>query len=116
MMRQRANAEQSIAQPVRPSPSGFAEPAMVRIPEGWFWMGCEAGRDDEKPVHRVWVDAFELAACQVTNADYPRFLAATQHPKPLYWDDPNFNHPEQPVVAPSWFDAEIGRASCRERV
>jgi formylglycine-generating enzyme required for sulfatase activity len=78
---------------------------MVRIPEGWFAMGCEAGRDDEKPVHRVWVDAFELAACQVTNAEYARFLAATPRPPPLHWDDPNFNHPEQPVVAPSWFDA-----------
>ena len=78
---------------------------MLRIPAGWFWMGCETGRDDEKPVHRVWVDAFELAAYQVTNADYACFLEATKHPKPLHWDDPNFNHPRQPVVAPSWFDA-----------
>ena len=78
---------------------------MVRIQEGWFWMGCETGRDDEKPVHCVWVDAFELAAYQVTNADYARFLEATKHPKPLHGDDPNFNHPQQPVVAPSWFDA-----------
>src|SRR5713101_7170932 len=46
------------------------EPVMVRIPEGWFGMGCKSGRDDEKPVHRVWVDAFELAAYQVTNAEY----------------------------------------------
>jgi sulfatase modifying factor 1 len=23
----------------------------------------------------------------------------------LHWDDPDFSHPEQPVVAPSWFDA-----------
>lgn len=78
---------------------------MVRIPEGWFRMGCETGRDDEKPVHRVWVDAFELAAYQVTRADYACFLAATRHPPPLHWDDPNFNDPQQPVVAPSWFDA-----------
>ncbi|MBI3670500.1 MAG: formylglycine-generating enzyme family protein [Acidobacteria bacterium] len=81
------------------------EPAMVRIPEGWFEMGCAAGRDDEKPLHRVWLDAFELAVCQVTNAEYARFLAATRHPAPLQWDDPNFNHPQQPVVATSWFDA-----------
>src|SRR5438128_1949091 len=33
------------------------EPEMVRVPEGWFGMGCESGRDDEKPLHRVWVDA-----------------------------------------------------------
>jgi sulfatase modifying factor 1 len=82
---------------------------MVRIPEGWFVMGCpadrEVGRDDERPAHRVWVDAFELAACQLTNAEYALFLAATQHANPLHWHDPNFNDPRQPVVAPSWFDA-----------
>jgi len=90
---------------VRTWPGDFAEPEMVRIPEGWFWMGCDTGRDDERPAHRVWVDAFELAACQVTHAEYARFLAASHHPQPLHWDDPNFHHPEQPVVAPSWFDA-----------
>ncbi len=80
-------------------------PAMLRIPEGWFLMGSETGQDNERPVHRVWVDAFELAACQVTNADYRRFLEATKHRKPLHWDDPLFSKPEQPVVTVSWFDA-----------
>jgi sulfatase modifying factor 1 len=84
---------------------GVIEPAMVRIPEGWFLMGCESGRDDEKPAHRVWVGAFELAAHQVTNAEYACFLAATKYSKPQHWDDPNFNHPKMPVVAVSWFDA-----------
>jgi sulfatase modifying factor 1 len=83
----------------------FIEPRMVRIPEGYFLMGSDAGQDNERPVHRVWVDAFELAACQVTNAEYGKFLAATRHRKPLHWDDGLFSHPEQPVVAPSWFDA-----------
>ncbi|HEY1273235.1 MAG TPA: SUMF1/EgtB/PvdO family nonheme iron enzyme [Terriglobales bacterium] len=80
-------------------------PALVRIPEGWFWMGSEAGQDNERPVHRVWIDAFELAACQVTNAEYGRFLAATGATPPPQWGDSNFNHPEQPVVTVSWFDA-----------
>lgn len=83
----------------------FSEPVMRRIPEGWFWMGDDAGRDDEQPMHRVWVDAFELAALQVTNADYAHFLAATRHPRPLQWDDASFNHPKQPVVNVSWLDA-----------
>jgi formylglycine-generating enzyme required for sulfatase activity len=78
---------------------------MVRIPEGWFLMGCESGRDDEKPAHRVWVDAFDLAACQVTNAEYACFLDATKYSKPQHWDDSNFNHPKMPVVAVSWLDA-----------
>jgi sulfatase modifying factor 1 len=78
---------------------------MVRIPEGFFTMGCDTGRDDERPAHRVWVDAFELAAYQVTNAEYAQFLAATLYPPPLHWDDANFSQPQQPVVATSWFDA-----------
>ena len=83
----------------------FAGPRMVQIPAGWFLMGSDVGQDNEKPVHRVWVDAFELAACQLTNADYAQFLSATQHRKPLHWNDPAFSNPLQPVVAPSWFDA-----------
>jgi formylglycine-generating enzyme required for sulfatase activity len=78
---------------------------MVGIPEGWFLMGSDTGQDNERPVHRVYVDAFEVAACQVTNAEYAQFLASTGHRKPLHWDEPLFSHPDQPVVAPSWFDA-----------
>lgn len=78
---------------------------MVCIPEGWFLMGGEVGQDNERPVHRVWIDAFEFAACQATNADYAHFLAATNHREPLHWNDPYLSNPEQPIVAPSWFDA-----------
>jgi len=80
-------------------------PRMIQIPEGWFLMGSDAGQDNERPLHRVWIDSFCLAACQLTNAEYAQFLSATQHRKPLHWDDPNFSDPLQPVVAPSWFDA-----------
>lgn len=83
----------------------FLEPAMVRIPAQWFWMGCETGRDDEKPVHRVYVDSFELAAHQVTNAEYGCFLAATNAAATPCWTDPNFNDPKMPVVAVSWHEA-----------
>jgi sulfatase modifying factor 1 len=84
-------------------------PALVSIPAGWFLMGCEAGQDNERPVHRVWVDEFLLASCQVTNADYALFLSDKKvFPAPLpppFWDDRNFSDPEQPVVAVSWHDA-----------
>ena len=81
------------------------EPVMVRVPEGWFAMGCETGRDDEKPMHRVWVDAFELATNQVTNAEYERFLAVTGVAQPPQWNDANFNNPRMPVVSVSWDEA-----------
>jgi sulfatase modifying factor 1 len=83
----------------------FLEPAMRAIPAGWFLLGWDSGRDDEKPAHRVWVDGFELAAFQTTNAEYARFLRETGHPPPLLWNDPNFDKPYQPVVAVSWYDA-----------
>ncbi len=75
------------------------------MPAGEFLMGCDTGQDVERPVHRVWVDAFSLAETQVTNAEYSQFLNATRRDPATYWEDPNFNDPEQPVVAVSWFDA-----------
>ncbi|MFZ0684829.1 MAG: SUMF1/EgtB/PvdO family nonheme iron enzyme [Terriglobales bacterium] len=80
-------------------------PSLIRIPEGWFLMGCDAGQDNEKPVHRVWVDEFLLAACQVTNADYARFLRDTGAPAPPFWSDSALNQPDQPVVGVSWHEA-----------
>jgi formylglycine-generating enzyme len=88
----------------------FRDPEMVLIPEGWFVMGSASGQDCERPVHRVWIDAFELAATQVTNAEYALFLQATTLSPPPFWKDPNFNHPQQPVTGVSWFEAD---AYCR---
>jgi formylglycine-generating enzyme len=83
----------------------FVEPKLALIPGGWFLMGSEGGQENERPVHRVWVDAFYLAPCQVTNVEYDRFLRATGSETPPFRSDPNFNHPEQPVVAVSWYEA-----------
>ena len=83
----------------------FAEPRMAVIPEGWFVMGCENGRDDERPAHRVWIDRFELGIHQVTRVEYARFLDETRRAAPPFWDEPSFQDPQQPVVGPSWFDA-----------
>lgn len=91
--------------PLGEAQAGITEPQMVRIPGGWFCMGCECGRDDEKPAHRVWVDAFELAAHQVTNEQYACFLAGTNTAPPRCWTDANFNHLQMPVVAVSWHEA-----------
>jgi len=98
--------QQQKTEPTRTVPRDeFVIPRMIQIPAGSFLMGSDTGQDNERPVHRVWIDAFELGACQVTNAEYAQFLSATQHRKPLHWDDPSFSAPLQPVVAPSWFDA-----------
>jgi len=64
-------------------------------------MGSDEGNPDDGPVHRVWVDAFEIGICQVTNDEFAEFANATGHPMP----PAPFRDPQQPVVAVSWFDA-----------
>jgi formylglycine-generating enzyme required for sulfatase activity len=68
-------------------------------------MGSIDGSDDERPTHRIWVDAFELGAWQVTNGEYAAFVLATGHPSPRCLHQPGFDDPDQSVVAVSWFDA-----------
>lgn len=74
-------------------------PALIVVKGMSFMMGSEDGAENERPVHRVWLDTFEIAAYQVTNAEYALFA-----PPPLR-DDPQFSDPRQPVVAVSWNDA-----------
>lgn len=107
-----ACSEEDVAQP----PEG-----MVLIPAGTFQMGSTIGDVDEAPVHTVELDAFYIDQHEVTNAEYQVFVAATGHPDPrgigytaVYellkqgyepWNDPDFNHPNQPVTTVTWFDA-----------
>jgi len=91
--------------PPSAEPTVSVEPKLALIPAGRFLMGSDVGQENERPVHRVWVDTFYLAACQVTHTEYARFVQATGTPAPSLWNDSHFNHPEQPVVAVSWFEA-----------
>jgi len=83
-----------------PMPGVFA-----RIPAGSFLMGSDEGQEDERPVHRVWVDAFEMAIHPVTRAQYVRFLDATGHEHPRDWQ-PEAGPDDLPVVGVSWHDAQ----------
>jgi sulfatase modifying factor 1 len=87
-------------------PALYIEPPLVAIPSAWFLMGSANGQDCERPVHRAWVDAFQLAATQVTNAEYAAYLLSTGLAAPPFWRDKNFNHPQQPVTGVSWFEAD----------
>jgi formylglycine-generating enzyme required for sulfatase activity len=69
---------------------------MVVIPGGWFEMGRADGRDDERPVHRVWIDTFVLDAYEVTQEEYAR----------LQLSDPSrFKGPRLPAERQTWIDA-----------
>lgn len=79
------------------------------IPGGTYLLGSpkdEPGRyADESLPHQVRLEPFYLAVYETTNAQYARFLKATGHPHPLYWEDKNLNAPAQPVVGVTWEDA-----------
>jgi sulfatase modifying factor 1 len=76
----------------------------VQIPGGSFSMGSDEGAEDERPVHRVYVDAFELAIYPVTAGAYDVFMRATGHTAPREWSgDPSTF--DRPVVGVSWVDS-----------
>lgn len=84
---------------------------LVLVPGGQFSMGSadddELAFDRERPQHEVEVPSFYLAKTPVTNAQYARYLDANPDvQKPEHWDDPGYDHPEQPVVGVLWHDAQ----------
>ena len=120
------------------------------IPAGEFTMGRTKLTPDDKtkmrpqillddrPAHKVYLDAYDIDAHEVTNGEYAQFVKATGHPAPYHWIQPVDDN--LPVFNVDWEDADaychwagkrlpteaeweraarggkIGRASCRERV
>jgi formylglycine-generating enzyme required for sulfatase activity len=68
-------------------------------------MGSDEGQEDEAPIHRVQVRAFEIGVFPVTRSEYAAFLSAVTHPPPRDWDAPEFAADDLPVVGVSWDDA-----------
>ena len=57
-----------------PPVGGAASGDMALIPSGAFLMGSADGEADERPLHRVHLDAFYMDRYLVTNEAYARFL------------------------------------------
>jgi hypothetical protein len=77
----------------------FAPPGMALIPAGEFLMGSSEGNSDEKPVHKVYLDAYYLDKYEVTNQQYREFVKATGYRAPNQWGEDN-----HPVVYVTWSD------------
>ena len=94
---------------------------MVLIEKGPFLMGSKKSMLElkphdlfntdrhtlgpENPAHEVYLDSFYIDKYEVTNEAYAKFMKETRVKKPKGWNDPNFNHPQQPVVGISWKEA-----------
>ena len=81
------------------------EPEMVIVPAGELLMGCDAGSECERPAHIVFVGEFAIGRFAITNRLYRLFIEEAGRELPPGWNDPRFNHPDQPVTSVSWFDA-----------
>ena len=89
---------------------------MVLIPAGEFTMGrTKLTPDDstqmrprvlldDRPAHKVWLDAYYLDAHEVTNAQYAKFVSATGRRPPYHWSGGQ-GEADLPVFNVSWDDA-----------
>jgi len=86
-----------------------AETPMVEIPAGEFMMGSDGSQalEDERPSHRVWLDAFSIDLHEVTTVQYAAFLAADKRAAPWQWETVDLvQHGDRPVIGVDWRDAE----------
>jgi len=70
---------------------------MIPIPAGYFEMGSKHGRDDEKPAHKVWIDAFLMDRFEVTQAEFEKLGQLEAFPNPSH-----FKGLDLPVEQVNW--------------
>jgi formylglycine-generating enzyme required for sulfatase activity len=77
---------------------------MVYVPAGEFLMGAtadDATQDDEKPQHRVYLDAYWIDRTEVTAAQHQRCVQAGKCAAP----ECSTEQEDRPVACVSWQDA-----------
>ena len=82
----------------------------IVIPAGPFIMGTDSVQSNEQnhPQHKVDVAAYKIDKYPVTNAQYARFVVATGHVPPTYWENGKIPSGKElhPVTLVSWYDAK----------
>ena len=93
---------------------------MVLIPAGEFEMGSHTGKNNERPGHTVYLDAFYMDIYEVTNAQYKVFVDANpqwqkdnipeEYHDGVYlrlWDANTYpeGKADHPVIYVSWYAA-----------
>lgn len=100
-------------------------PTTLPVAAGEFVMGGD-GPYDGKPIHYVTLSDFRIGKYPVTNAQFRLFVQGDGYTnraywkydegwdwknrnkitKPEYWDDPQWNLENHPVVGVSWYEAD----------
>lgn len=77
----------------------------VTIPEGEFLMGSESGDNWDKPIHKVYLDTYQIGRYEITNRQYVQCVKAgvCSAPNNKTYATQEFNL--QPVTDVNWYDA-----------
>jgi formylglycine-generating enzyme required for sulfatase activity len=92
---QKAGAHKTVAS--RPAITTQGGGKLVLIPAGFFEMGSRYGPEEEKPVHKVWIDSFLMDRHEVTQAEYEKVGKVEAFPNPSH-----FRGPDLPVEQVTW--------------
>ena len=76
----------------------------VIIPAGEFQMGSTNGEVNEKPVHTIYLDEFQIGLHEITNRQYDQCVKAGTCPQVSDMGEMKALHP---VVNVNWYDAQI---------
>ncbi len=82
---------------------------LLYVPAGEFTMGSETGKDEEKPIHTIYLDGFWIDQTEVTNRQYALCVTAGQCISPnetdsslrsIYYGNSEFD--DYPVIYVNW--------------
>lgn len=103
-------------------------PEFIKIPAGPFIMGSNGNdpwaNSDEMPQHRLELPDYWISKTPITNAQFRPFVESDGYTnrnywteegwdwcqkrpfvQPEYWDNPEYNGADHPVIGISWFEA-----------
>lgn len=89
----------------------FSEPEVIPIPPGSFSMGCNKEKtcqDDERPIHKVTIQAFSVGKYEVTFKDWAMCVinGGCQHKPEKWWRGKFPMIGRLPIVGVSWNDTQ----------
>ena len=94
-----------VGQPQAPTPT--TPEGMVLIQGGMYTIGRGDGSDLEGPEFTVELSSFYIDKTEVTNADYKKFVDATNRPAPTNWTNGSYpqGRDNDPVTGVTWQNA-----------
>lgn len=101
------SSKPSAALQLPPEITGDDGAPMALVPVGEFTMGSDKGDDDEKPVHKVFLENYYIDKFEVSNRRFAKFVKAMLLEPPWSFADQDtpIVHADRPVRWVNWLEA-----------